>query len=211
MKRFADLTALTILLALTVVSAHCGESREVRAKRLAEVLGLKPGSVVADIGAGDGEWTIELARLVAPEGRVLANEIDEEALSKLKKAVRRSRLDNVDATLGAEDRTGLEADSCDAVLLRHVYHHFTQPEAMRADLLRILKPGGLLAVVDFNPDKSLSRSNVPKFRKGHGVEPDAIQQELTAAGFSLVDRREKWEDGSKDFLLLFQRPEGSAP
>lgn len=203
-SRFSPLSVL--LLALTVGGAFCQAPVEARAKKIVQVLQLHPGSVVADVGAGDGEWSVELARAVAPGGRVFATEVSDDVLAKLRKTVERSGLDSIEIVRGDQLHTGLEADCCDAVLLRHVYHHFARPESMLADLLASLRPGGLFAVIDFSPDNGLSRTNVPEFRHGHGVRPENVAEEVRRSGFKLVRKEDRWD--GRDFLLLFQKPAG---
>ncbi len=178
---------------------------------IARLLGLEPGSSVADVGAGNGEWTSYLVSQVGPGGRVYATEVDKDDLKDIERRIKREKLSNVEARLGTNVDTGLDEECCDAILLRHVYHHFDEPEAMRLSLLRSLKPGGSIAIVDFSPDKNLSNNNVPSFRKGHGVEGEEIVQAMKESGFSFLKRIDRWEDRSRRFLLLFQKPEVVAP
>ncbi len=197
------------LLALSFSTVFCEAPTEVRARKIAEALRLQSGSAVADVGAGDGEWSIELAKIVGSPGRVFATEVDGKVLDKLRKAVKRSGLKNVTVVFGDQRRTGLDPECCDALLLRHVYHHFSDPPAMLADMLRSLRPGGLLAVIDFSPDNGLSVKNVPEFRHGHGVRPETVDDEVRRAGFDLVRRVDRWDERDGHFLLLFQKRSGS--
>lgn len=194
------------LLALSVGSVHCEAPTHARAQKIAEALQLRSGSMMADIGAGEGEWSIELAKIVGPQGQVHATEVDEKVLKKLRKAVHESGLENVTVTIGDQTHTGLDPECCDALLLRHVFHHFSDPESMLADMLHSLRPGGLLAVIDFSPDNGLSRSNVPEFRHGHGVRPEAVRQEIIRAGFEFVRKVDRWDERDDHFLLLFRKP-----
>ena len=171
--------------------ALCDSDRKT-ALRVAELLEIQDGSVIADVGAGEGRWTVELAQLVGQRGRVIATEVDDGEMKKLKRKAR--DYDNISFVMGDQKRTGLEAGCCDAIHLRHVYHHFKKPKAMQAELLKALKPGRLIAVIDFAPDDR------------HGIRAEKMQQEMTQAGFEFVERVDQWEGRSSRYLLLFRRP-----
>jgi len=177
--------------------------------RLIEALALEPGQSVADVGAGDGEWSGRLAERVGPRGRVFATEVDEGEIAKIEARVRRAGLDNVTVLRGSQEDTGLPAACCDAVLLRMVYHHFPRPAAMRASLRRALRPGGRLVVVDTEPHRGWSPvAGVPD-RGGHGIREEDLRAELTGDGFEVVARHDRW-DGRDDRYCLVLRPRGSA-
>jgi precorrin-6B methylase 2 len=95
--------------------------------RLRQVLILETGKAVADVGAGKGELTFALASEVGPKGRVFSTEIDPERLRRLRQAVLAAQLDNVTVVEARSTETGLPANCCDAIVLRRVYHHLTEP------------------------------------------------------------------------------------
>jgi hypothetical protein len=108
----------------------------------------------------------------------------------------------------AEKKTRLPDSCCDAIILRRVYHHFTAPSEMDASLLHSLRPGGLLAVIEFPPRRSLTASDpvngVPSNRGGHGIPKKILLEELIAAGFKLDKTFDDWpEDG---YCALFRKP-----
>ena len=178
--------------------------------RLMEVLALEPGMTVADVGAGFGAWTTALARVLGPGGRVYATEIGERQLGALRAAVADQGLANVTVVEGAERSTNLPPHCCDAILIRDVYHHLTQPADVLRSLVGALKPGGRLAVVDFppRPNSALS-AGVPANRVGHGVPPDVVLEEVTAAGLTSVSVDRTWSPRSEPsdlFLLVFRKP-----
>lgn len=154
------------------------------ASRLVEVLRLRAGSVVADIGAGGGELTLLLAGRVGPKGHVYATDINPERLREIRAAVAAAALVNVTVIEGGSSRTNLPDVCCDAIFMRHVYHHLGDPAAMNGSVRRSLKPGGRLAVIDFAPDTGRS---APAGRRdtgdAHGVMSETIIGELSAAGF----------------------------
>lgn len=104
--------------------------------RIAEVL------VVADIGAGKGAWSVDLARRVGSTGRVYATEIDPVLLRDIERAVVAAGAPSVTVVEGSATDTNLPMQCCDAILLRLVYHHFTDPHAMDRSMFAALHPGG---------------------------------------------------------------------
>ena len=100
---------------------------------LPAILGHEGAGIVADVGAGDGDFAVELARLVGEEGRVIATEVEEDKVRDLRQLAEDEELANLTAVLGSQDDTGLAVGCCDGVLLRMVYHHFQEPAPMRAD------------------------------------------------------------------------------
>jgi ubiquinone/menaquinone biosynthesis C-methylase UbiE len=109
------------------------------------------GSVVADVGAGSGVWTIGLAQVVGPDGRVFTTEVRPELVAGLRVLVGHGGLRNVRVVQGSQEEIGLAARCCDAALLRLVYHAFQKPEPMRAGLARAMRPAGRVLVVDHEP------------------------------------------------------------
>ncbi|HEV3011241.1 MAG TPA: methyltransferase domain-containing protein, partial [Burkholderiales bacterium] len=152
--------ALVLLAACTGCGSWTGfgfraDGREM--PRLRQVLALEAGKVVADVGAGKGELTLTLAREVGPNGRVLSTEINPTRLKDLREAVVVAGFDNVTVVDARSHETGLPPNCCDAIVLRRVYHHLTDPASINASLLRSLRPGGVLAVIDFPPPFFWSR------------------------------------------------------
>jgi len=176
--------------------------------RLARVMDWKAGQVIADVGAGEGEIGFAAAGTVGSAGKVFLTELDKQKLEQLEKEKQRRKLDNVIVVPAAEKDTKLPNDCCDAIVLRHVYHHFTAPAEMDASLMRSLKPGGRLAVIDFAPRKSLSESDpvkgVPANRGGHGIPKKVLVDELKAARFVVEKTIDDWPDG--DYLVMFLKP-----
>jgi len=175
--------------------------------RLAAELDLQPTSRVADIGAGSGAYSLELASRIVTAGHVFATEIDETALEGIRRAAADAGIENLAVIRGGEASTNLPPGCCDAAFLRGVYHHITRPEEIDASLLAAIRPGGRLAIIDFEPSWFLSTffrvSDVPPDRGGHGVPPDVVVRELTEAGFALLKRIDDWPGGQ--YCLVFQR------
>jgi precorrin-6B methylase 2 len=176
---------------------------------LARLLELRPGMTVADVGAGFGAWTVRFARLVGPSGHVYATDIGAAQIAALRDYAAKEGLTNVTVVEGAVDRTNLPAACCDAILIRDAYHHLTQPADIVRSLAAALKPGGRLAVIDFPPRPNTEvPAGVPEDRRGHGVPPEVVQGEVSAA-LTHVQTIASWAPASQPaslYLLLFRKP-----
>jgi len=198
----ATLTCLALTLVGLLHRANADAADEM--KRLASLMDWKPGTIVADIGAGDGRYAFAAAQLVGPSGKVFATEIDQEKLAALKSEVTKRHLANMVVIDSKEADTNLPAECCDAIFLRRVYHHLTKPAEFDQSLLRSLKPGGRLAIIEFPPRASLAPvEGVPANRGGHGIPPKILIEELTSAGLQLVKTVSDWP--ADDYLVLFVR------
>ena len=154
---------------------------------LMKALELHAGSSVGEIGAGGGELTFLLAREVGENGRVYTNDLNKDRLEALRREAARRALSNVTAIEGRETETNLPERCCDAIFMRNVYHHFGDPPAMNASLLKSLKPGGRLAIIDFTPPPG--GETTPGHRgddNHHGITAPTLEKELKAAGFEIV-------------------------
>ena len=148
--------------------------------------------VVADVGAGRGEWAVVFAEHMGPTGHVFATEIDPDRVEDIRRHAESIGVDNVTPTLGTATKTGLPDACCDAMVLRLVYHEFTDPEPMLAGMLRALKPGGTVAVIEHPGDNP------------HEIDPEQVLEEFSVAGFRFVKRVADW-DVSDQYCLLFSR------
>jgi precorrin-6B methylase 2 len=185
------------------------KAAEIEVPQLVQLLELKPGMTVADVGAGFGAWTIRFANWIGPTGRVYANDIGAPQLASLRESVQREKLSNVTVVEGAANTTNLPALCCDAILIRDAYHHLTQPADIIRSLAASLKPGGRLAVIDFPPrPNSEVPANVPANRGGHGVPSEVVQSEVGAL-LTHVRTIPMWAPGSQPaslYLVLFRKP-----
>ena len=171
-------------------------------KRLAALMEWKPGTIAADIGAGDGSYTFAAVPHVGAAGKVYATEIDTKKLEELRAEVAKRKLQNVVVVESKEADTNLPTACCDAIFLRHVYHHLTKPVEFDANLMRSLKPGGRLAIIDFPPRSGLDPvEGVPSNRGGHGIPKKIVIEELTAAGLQMEKVVTDWPDD--DYCVLF--------
>jgi len=206
MRNRRTLVSAVLLLAVFVSGSMAISESEIQ--RLDQVMGWKPGEVIADVGAGEGEIGFVAAGKIGKSGKVYLTELDPQKLENLRKEAERRKLANVTVLAAAEKKTNLPENCCDAIVLRRVYHHLTAPVEMDASLLRSLKPGGQLAVIDFPPNKSLTETQpvkgVPANRGGHGIPKKILLEELTAAGFVVEKTINDWPDD--DYLVIFRKP-----
>lgn len=126
--------------------------REERTDLLLAALQLKPGLVVADIGAGTGYLARRMAPAVMPGGKVLAVDVQPEMIRMLQATVRRSGLTQIQPLLGAEDDVKLPASSVDLAIMVDVYHELAFPYEVLASIIRALKPGGRVAFVEYRAE-----------------------------------------------------------
>jgi ubiquinone/menaquinone biosynthesis C-methylase UbiE len=159
-------------------SVSTEEARDDRneANTVMDLAKIRPGTTVADIGAGDGYYTSRLGVRVGKKGRVLAQDIDSAALERLGQRVERERLDNVSIKLGAPDDPRLPDASFDRIFLVHMYHEVVEPYAFLWRLRPALRPGGRVIVVD--TDRATDQ---------HGIPPPLLFCEFGALGFRLTE------------------------
>jgi ubiquinone/menaquinone biosynthesis C-methylase UbiE len=145
------------------------------AEDVMELASVKPGMSVADVGAGEGYYTVRLARVVGPKGRVLAEDIMPEVRDALSDRVQRERLDNVAVKLGTPDNPMLPPGSFDRVFLVHMYHEVASPYAFLWHMREGVKPSGLVIVVDANRPVNQ-----------HGMPPAELKCEFAALNMQPV-------------------------
>ena len=162
---------------------------------------IRPGMTVADIGAGDGYYTVRLAERVGADGRVLAQDIDQDALRRLGSRVEDEQIGNVSIKLGDEDDPRLPANSFDRVFMVHMYHEVAEPYAFLWRLRSALREGGQVIVVD-----------VDRPTDQHGIAPDLLFCEFQAVGFRLVEfvRKPELAGYYAQFVAAGPEPEPSA-
>ena len=131
--------------------------KEEQPSRLLEALDVRPGAVVADIGAGSGYHTFRMARKVGPAGQVWAVDIQPEMLELIRRRMKAERLNNIRPVLGTVTDPKLPPAALDLILMVDVYHEFSHPYEMTQALVKALKPGGKLVFVEFR----LEDPNVP--------------------------------------------------
>jgi predicted methyltransferase len=192
-----------VLSALVLAPCRAQDSYQEEADRLAVLLGWQPGSIVGEIGAGEGQMTLATAKYVGAAVRVYTTELDAKKLTHLEELAGEGK--NITAIKASEAETNLPEGCCDSIFMRLVYHHLTKPAEIDASLFRSLKPGGLLAVIDEEPSPGSSRvEGVPESRGGHGMPQKILIEELTSTGFQVVKVRDDWP--GNDYCVVFRKP-----
>jgi predicted methyltransferase len=167
--------------------------------RVMDTLKLRPGSVVADIGAGGGWFSVRAARRVAggPKGGglVYAEDINPHAVDTIRQRALREHLPNITTVLGTPDDPKLPPHSLDAALMLRVYHEIAHPPQLLANLHASLKSGGLFAVIDH-----------PGRGDDHGINPYVVKAEVQRAGFRFLHQYDFTRGDQNDYMLLFDRP-----
>ena len=162
------------------------------AKVVMDLADIRAGMTVADIGAGEGYYTVRLAERVGADGRVLAQDISRDALERLGRRVEKERLENISIKLGDEDDPQLPPDSFDRVFMVHMYHEVTEPYAFLWKLWPSLNADGQIIVVE---------SETPVGR--HGMPHTLLFCEFEAVGYVLVEYLERPD--IKGYFARFQR------
>jgi ubiquinone/menaquinone biosynthesis C-methylase UbiE len=149
--------------------------------RMLAALDIKPGSVVADVGAGVGYHAWRLAKIVGPAGKVIAEDIQAEMLRKLEANIQAQHLSNVQIVLGTPTDPKLPAGQVDLVLMVDVYHEFSDPAAMMANIKKSLKPDGRVVLVEFRKEDD----SVP-IQPLHKMSTQQVRNELEPMGFRFI-------------------------
>ena len=185
----------------TEFSTEAARDEAGEAEYVMDWAGIQLGTTVADIGAGEGYYTIRLAERVGPKGRVLAQDINRGALNRLGERVTREQLDNVAIKEGAVDDPRLPQNSFDRIFMVHMYHEIEEPYAFLWRMRPALAKGGQVIVVD--RDQATHR---------HGIPPKLLFCEFDAVGYCLTGFTEQLKLGGyiARFEVSGERPEPSA-
>ena len=192
MRRIALSFALALTLALGCSWKRCayeGAGRDAwqEPERVIAALALTPGQAAADLGAGTGYFTERLARAVGEDGRVYAIDVDADVLEGLRERVDEAGVTNVETVVAPYDDAGIPDASVDLVLTVNTYHHFQDRTTYFRNLKRVLRPGGRIAIIEFDGRKGLF---VRWF--GHYSERETLLDEMREAGYRV--------DADHDFL-----------
>lgn len=200
--RFRSAVVFALFCAVACLPVHSEAPPTSDAARLVGILELEPGDTVGEIGSGDGDLTLEVAQLLGPQSRVYTTELADE-LPALRKTVESAV--NVTVIEAGLDETNLPDACCDAVYMRRVFHHFQRPERNAASLFRTVRPGGRVAVLDFEPKSHWDQPEGTPERGGHGMPSDTLVEQMTAAGFELVRVDRDWREDL--YAAIFRRPD----
>jgi ubiquinone/menaquinone biosynthesis C-methylase UbiE len=165
-----------------------------------DVLGIAEGSVVADLGAGSGWFTIRLADRVKPNGKVYAEDVQAQMIEVIKRRVQRENLQRiVETKLGDQIDPQLPPDSLDAVLIVGTYYEMEQPVVLLRNAARALKKNGKIGIVDFTMD-----GGGPGPPMEERVDPERVIRDANAAGLQLIARPNFLR---YQYMLVFGKPD----
>jgi ubiquinone/menaquinone biosynthesis C-methylase UbiE len=171
-----------------------GREKRLQIDRVMDLLNLKPGATVADIGAGSGWFSVRAARRVAPNGRVIAEDINPKAIAYIQQRAQREHLGDIETILGTPDDPKLAPGSLDAALMLKVYHEIAHPPLVLANLHAALKPGARFGIIDRNGNGA-----------DHGLNEPIVRAELEHAGFRQVARYDFTKVDGQDYFLIFEK------
>ena len=171
-----------------------GRDTRLQIDRVMKLLHIATGSVVADIGAGGGWFSVRAARKVGPAGRVYAEDINAHYIDAIRDRAEREHLTNIIPVLGTEGDPKLPASSVDAVLMLKVYHEIASPTTLLSSLRSSMKAGARFGIIDRNGNGA-----------DHGLDENVVREEVEKAGFKQVGRYDFTKADGQDYFLIFQK------
>jgi precorrin-6B methylase 2 len=177
---------------------------EERLSKLIELLDLKPGSTAADIGAGSGVLTEQLARGVGPKGKVYAVDIQDEMLALTRERMKQEGFDNVETVLGEITSPKLKDESVDLMLLVDVYHEFSHPYEMTEAMSQALRPGGRIVLVEYRKEDPRVR-----IKEVHKMSEAQVKKELLQPEFGL-EWDKTFDDLPRQHVIVFRKKAATA-
>jgi len=200
--RFVFILTLAFFVSQFIVPAQ-GQSFD---DQVLEKLDIKEGMIVADVGAGNGKFSVKIARIVGMEGHVYANEINEDRIQKIESQINEQGIENITIIYGEEEDAVLPV-KVDFIVLKFVYHHLSSPDNFMNNLLKYLNPGGRLAVIaadinHVNPDRANKEDRDPCIS-----DPEKTKQAIEKSGFQFEKREDVKQSKEVDYILIFKASE----
>lgn len=171
---------------------------KLQVQRVMDVLGIRPGANVADIGAGSGWFSVRAAKRAAPGGVVYAVDINPESISYIDNRTHRENIPNIKTVLGTADDPKLPENSVDAVLILKTYHEIAHPVLLLRNLKKSLRSGARIGIIDRNGNG-----------EDHGISRDVVIQEASQAGYRMVEQYDFVKGDAEDYFLVFRPNENS--
>jgi SAM-dependent methyltransferase len=165
---------------------------KLQVQRVMDILHIRPGANVADIGAGSGWFSVRAAKRAAPGGTVYAEDINPDSIAYVNNRVHRENITNVKTVLGSEDDPKLPESSIDAVLVMKTYHEIARPMLLLQNLKKSLRDGARIGIIDKNGSG-----------EDHGIARDVVIQEMSRAGYSLLEQYDFVKGDGQDYFLVF--------
>ena len=174
-----------------------GRDQRLQIDRVMDILAIRKGKNVADIGAGSGWFTVRAAARIGDSGTVYAVDINPEAIRYIDNRIKDAHLNNVKAILSRSDDPMLPANTVDAVLLLKTYHEVEKPIALFENLRASLRPDAKIGIIDRNGNG-----------ENHGVAREVVSREMSTAGYQLVDQYDFVKADGMDYFMVFQAKQG---
>jgi predicted methyltransferase len=181
-----------------------------RPEEVMDELGIKPGSVVADVGCGSGYFTFHLAHRVGPAGKVYAEDVRADVLKKIQMRMDQEHLKQIQVVEGAPDNPYLPAGKLDAILVVNAYHEMKDYDAMLRGMYAALRPGGVLGIIDHEAEPGQPRSD---YQSQHRIPEELVRQDLARNGFHFLRRGAGFTSAQSEkvyFFLIYERPRAPA-
>jgi len=172
-------------------------AQEEQPDKALDIIGLHPGMMVADVGAGTGYMSIRMARRVAPGGQIYSEDIQPEMLSLLRDHAAAAKVANIETILGTQSDPKLPSNTLDLVLLVDVYHEFSEPQKMLDAIRQALKPDGRLVLLEYRAEDPA----IP-IRPLHKMTVKQAEIEVDAEGFRLAKVDESLP---RQHILIFRK------
>lgn len=166
--------------------------KKLQVERVMDILGIRPGSAVADIGAGSGWFSVRAAKRVGEHGVVYSEDINPGSIKYIDDRLHREGLHNIHTVLGTADDPRLPAKSVDSVLILKTYHEIAQPVLLLRNLRRSLRDGARVGIIDRNGNG-----------EDHGIQKDVIEREAAQAGYRLINDYDFVKADREDYFLVF--------
>lgn len=188
MKVFGLLLSITLIF-VAVLFPSCLQAQDPDAwedrlnkrqppEKVMDAIGVKPGMIIGEVGAGRGRYAVKFAERVGPKGKIYANDILSWKLEYLNTRCKRDSITNIETILGTETDPRLPKGKLDMVYLINTYHHVSEQIPVLKNIIPSLKPGGVLVVIEADPAKGGS--------SGHSTPKDAMLKQAGEAGYKLV-------------------------
>ena len=171
-----------------------------------DTLGIKAGTAVADVGAGEGYFTFHLATRVGPSGKVYAEDILDDRLEKIRARASKEKWTQVETIHGETDDPRLPSGCCQVVLISNAYHEMREYDKMLQGIFRALKPGGLLAIIDA-PAKAGDRRE--SYYDRHRIPEKLVREDAARNGLRFQRQLPTFTPPDSDrtyFFLIFEKP-----
>lgn len=173
-----------------------GRDQRLQIHRVMDILEIKPGKSVADIGAGSGWFTVRAAKRVGSNGHVYAVDINPEAARYIAERAQKEHLQNIKTILSQPDDPQLPSGSVDSVLMLKTYHEIAHPVTLLRNLRAALRPGAKVGIIDRNGNG-----------ENHGIDKDVLIREAKDAGYSLLNEYDFVKGDKMDYFLVFTAAE----